>query len=50
MRFGTTELLIILVVVILLFGPSQIPKLGRTIGESIKELRRSVEGTDKNRP
>ncbi len=42
MRLGTTELLIILVVVILVFGPSQIPKLSRLLGKSIKGLRKGL--------
>ena len=32
MKIGTTELLIILAVVLLIFGPSQIPKLTRMVG------------------
>ncbi len=39
MKIGTTELIIILVVVVLIFGPTQIPKLSRMIGKSIKNLR-----------
>lgn len=39
MRPGTTELLIILMVVVVLFGPTQIPKLTKMMGKSIKNLR-----------
>ena len=39
MRPGTTELLIILLVVVVLFGPTQIPKLSKMMGKSIKNLR-----------
>ncbi len=39
MKIGTTELIIILVVVLVIFGPTQIPKLSRMIGKSIKNLR-----------
>ncbi len=42
MRPGTTELLIILLVVVVLFGPTQIPKLSKMMGKSIK---RSEEHT-----
>lgn len=36
---GMPELLIIGVILALLFGPKQLPKLGRSIGETIKEFR-----------
>ncbi len=39
MRLGTPELLIILLVVIVIFGPTQIPKLTKMIGKSVKNLR-----------
>lgn len=39
MKIGTTELLVVLAIVILLFGPTQIPKLSRMLGKSIKNFR-----------
>ena len=36
---GATELLIILIVALLIFGPSKLPEIGRAIGEGIKELK-----------
>lgn len=39
MNFGLPELIIILVIVLLLFGSTRLPKLSRSIGQSIKELR-----------
>ncbi len=49
MKLGTTELLIILAVVVVIFGPTQIPKLTKMIGKSVKNLRAgmaSVEDED----
>lgn len=37
--FGWQELLIILVIVLLIFGPRNLPKLGRIFGKSVKEFR-----------
>lgn len=37
---GVMEIAIILGVLLLLFGPSQLPKLGRSVGQSIKEFRK----------
>lgn len=38
-QFGAAEIGLIVVVLLLCFGPSQLPKLARAIGESIRELR-----------
>jgi len=40
---GTTELIIILIIVLLLFGGSKLPQLSRSIGSSMKELRKGIE-------
>lgn len=47
---GTPELLIILVVVLLLFGGSQLPKLARSLGQAQKEFKKGVTDgmTDKD--
>jgi sec-independent protein translocase protein TatA len=36
---GQPELLIIIFIVLLFFGPSSLPKLSKTLGESAKSLR-----------
>lgn len=38
MKLGTTELLIILLVVMAIFGPTQIPKLTKMLGNSIRNF------------
>ncbi len=43
---GWTELIIVLFVVLLLFGPKRLPQMGRAIGDTVKELRKSAEGRD----
>lgn len=40
---GTPELIIILVILLLLFGSTQLPKLARSIGRSTKELRSGLK-------
>ena len=39
MKLGTTELILILVMVVIVFGPTQIPKLTRMFGKSVKSFR-----------
>lgn len=46
MKMGTTELLVILAIVIVVFGPTQLPKLSRMFGKSIKSFRDSVSESD----
>jgi sec-independent protein translocase protein TatA len=41
--FGGQEILIILVLVLLLFGAKRLPELARSLGQGIKEFRKSVK-------
>ena len=43
---GWAELLIILVVVLLLFGPKQLPKLGRMLGQGVRDFRDATKRLD----
>jgi sec-independent protein translocase protein TatA len=36
---GPGEVLIVLAVVLVVFGSSQLPKLGRSLGEALREVR-----------
>ncbi|MDM7276024.1 MAG: twin-arginine translocase TatA/TatE family subunit [Thermoprotei archaeon] len=42
--FSSTELLIILLIVLILFGASRLPGLARALGESMREFRKAVSG------
>ncbi len=39
---GTTELIVILVIVLLLFGSSRLPGLAKGMGESIRNFKKAV--------
>ncbi|WP_165045651.1 MULTISPECIES: twin-arginine translocase TatA/TatE family subunit [unclassified Adlercreutzia] len=41
---GVPELLIILVVILLIFGPKNLPKLGSALGKTVKNLREGIGG------
>jgi len=44
---GPTELILILLIVIIIFGAKKLPDLGKSIGEGIKNFKKSVnEGKD----
>ncbi len=41
---GAPELLVILVVVLVVFGPAKLPKLARSFGEAVHEFRQGDSG------
>ena len=40
---GMPELMVIFVIALLVFGPKELPKIGKTIGKAMAELRRASE-------
>ena len=42
MKLGPQELIIILIVVIIIFGPTQIPKLTKMFGKSVKGFKEGM--------
>ncbi len=46
---GIPELLIILVVVLLIFGPRNLPKLGSALGRTVRNLRNGMGGRRKEK-
>ena len=43
-RIGPTELIIILVVVMIIFGVGRLPEVGGALGKAIREFRQSQSG------
>jgi sec-independent protein translocase protein TatA len=43
---GVPELLLILLIVIVIFGASKLPQLGRGLGEGIKNFRNALRGEE----
>ena len=44
---GPTELIIILVIVLLVFGVGRVSKIGGELGSAIREFRSGISGDDK---
>lgn len=38
---GWTELIVILVIILVIFGPKRLPEIGRSLGKGIKEFKKS---------
>lgn len=43
---GPLELMIILGIALLIFGPKNLPKLGKSLGQTVKNVREGMEGDD----
>jgi sec-independent protein translocase protein TatA len=46
MRLGFGEILLILAVALLIFGPSKLPQLGEALGKGIRNFKKSTEAPD----
>ena len=47
MKIGVTELIIILVIVVVIFGPTQITKLTKMFGKSVKNFKDGMSDEEK---
>ena len=45
---GPLEIIIILVIVLLIFGPKRLPDLGRSLGSGMRNFKDSLTGKDKD--
>jgi sec-independent protein translocase protein TatA len=45
-NIGPLEIIIVLVIVLVIFGPKRLPDLGRSLGSSMREFKDSVTGKD----
>ncbi|NLY45715.1 MAG: twin-arginine translocase TatA/TatE family subunit [Tissierella sp.] len=45
-KIGIGELILILAIVLVIFGPSKLPELGKTMGQTIKSFRTGMNKKD----
>jgi sec-independent protein translocase protein TatA len=41
---GATELIILLLVILVVFGPKRLPEMGRSLGKGMREFKDSIAG------
>ena len=46
MSIGMPEILVVLVIVLILFGPKKLPQLARAIGEAFSEYKKGMKGVE----
>lgn len=49
MSLGPMELVVILGIALLLFGPSRLPGLGRSMGDAIRGFKKGLDGQDEEK-
>ena len=47
---GVPELLVILVLVLVLFGPGKLPDIGKSLGEALRGFKKTMNETDEKSP
>ncbi len=47
--FGWPEILLILVVVLVLFGATKLPQIGKSLGSGIREFKNGISGSDESK-
>ena len=45
MHFGTGEIILLIVLALVLFGPKRLPEMGRAAGNAIREFKSALNGT-----
>ncbi len=45
---GTNELIIIFLIILLLFGASRIPEIGRALGKGIRDFKRATKDIERD--
>ena len=43
-NIGPLEVLVVLIIALVVFGPKRLPELGRSLGKGIREFRGSISG------
>lgn len=48
-QIGPLEIVLIVVVLLVIFGPKRLPSLGKSLGTGMREFKESITGEDKQR-
>jgi sec-independent protein translocase protein TatA len=48
-QIGPLEIVLVIVVLLVIFGPKRLPSLGKSLGTGMREFKESITGEDKHR-
>ena len=49
-NIGPMEIAIVLIIALVIFGPSRLPELGKSAGKGFREFKASITGSDEDEP
>jgi len=47
-NIGFGEILVVLLIILIFFGPSRLPEIGKSLGKAIQEFKKALNGTEEN--
>ncbi len=47
---GPMEILVVLIIALIVFGPKKLPELGNSLGRGIREFKGSISGAEEEKP
>jgi sec-independent protein translocase protein TatA len=47
-NIGPLEIVVVLIIVLIVFGPKRLPEMGRSLGRGIREFKNSITGNDED--
>ncbi len=47
-NIGPLEIALVLIIVLVIFGPRRLPEMGRSLGRGIREFKNSITGNDED--
>ena len=45
-RIGAGELILVLIIALVIFGPAKLPEIGKAVGKGIREFKNATKGLD----
>lgn len=45
-RIGAGELILLLVIALVIFGPAKLPEIGKAVGKGLREFKNATKGLD----
>lgn len=49
-NLGMSELIVILIIALIIFGPGKLPEVGKAIGRGVMNFKKAISGESENEP